>query len=129
MSHAVKIKTIYKEWDRLKEAFQSLGWKIDTNTKINTYPYDPARDRIFQYVARNPVQNGYDVGIDVKNGELEVVCDFFGGTVASQLGANLNKLTQEYTYKLTEYVYLYNGAKAVNRLQNNDGTYDIEILA
>jgi hypothetical protein len=97
MSHAVNIKTQFKNISNLLEQFKKAGWSIHQNTKCHTYYSDPRRDEVHKYVARNPKNGGYDVGIDVDNeGNAFFVCDFFDASIEQQLGPNLKNIKQGY---------------------------------
>jgi hypothetical protein len=96
MSHSVNIKTEFKNIINLLGQFTSRGWRIEQNTKCNTYPSDPRRDEIHRYVAKNP-KNQYDIGINVdKQGMATFVCDFYDKTIEQQLGKNLQNIKQGY---------------------------------
>ena len=98
MSHAVNIKTQFKHIENLLKQFTKAGWKIEQNTKCNTYYSDPRKEEIHKYVAKNPTSGGYDVGVDVDNeGNAFFVCDFFDPSIEKQLGPNLKDIKQGYS--------------------------------
>lgn len=97
MSHAVNIKTAFTNISSLLTQFEQRGWKIVENEKCNTYPSDPRRNEVHQYVAKNPKPGGYDVGINVDaDGNSYFVCDFFDRSIEKQLGSNLKDIKQGY---------------------------------
>jgi hypothetical protein len=97
MSHSVNIKTQLKNVNTLLAQFTKKGWVIETNTKCNTYPSDPRKGEVHQYVAKNPKAGGYDVGINVDDeGNAYFVCDFFDASIQQQLGQNLKDIKQGY---------------------------------
>jgi len=106
MSHSVKIATQFKDWNVLEKTFEALNWTIKSNQKCRTYPSDPSRDVVHQYIAVNPKANGYDVGIDVDlDGNAVFTCDFFDKSIGSQLGQNLKNVKQGYSLnKIVEYM-------------------------
>ena len=98
MSHSVSIKTKFKNRKLLLETFEKLDWKVVENQKCTTYPSDPSRNVVHQYVALNPIPHGYDVGIDINSdGEATFTCDFFDSSIAKQLGQNLKNVKQNYS--------------------------------
>lgn len=101
MSHTVKVKTEFKKFDTLVKAFNKLNWTIKENSKARTYPSDPAKNTIYKYVAVNPQVNGYDVGINVDGENIDLMCDFFGGSVAATLGTQFATLKKEYVLEVT----------------------------
>jgi hypothetical protein len=97
MSHSVNIKTQFRNINTLLTQFEKLGWRIATSQKCNTYPSDPRRDEIHQYVAVNPEKGGYDVGINLDaEGNACFVCDFYGGSIERTLGKQMTKVKQGY---------------------------------
>ena len=101
MSHCVNLKTQFKNINNLCDQFGKQGWVIVENAKCTTYPSDPRGREVHKYVAKNPQQGGYDVGIDVDaDGNAVFVCDFYDRSIAKQLGDNLKKIKQGYA--LTE---------------------------
>jgi hypothetical protein len=98
MSHSVNITTQFKNIKNLLNQFDKNGWKIQTDTKCNTYPSDPRRDEIHKYVAKNPTPNGYDVGIGLdKDGNAYFVCDFYDTSIEKQLGVQMKNIKQGYS--------------------------------
>ena len=131
MSHTVKIQTKFTQLNPLKKAFEHFGWNIVENAKAKTYPNDPRQNEVYAYVAKNPQtsSNNYDVGIKVgANGEVEVHCDFYGGSIAQTLGNNLDKLRGEYAYRVIEEKYAYEGA-SVFREMKEDGSMEVTVDA
>jgi hypothetical protein len=106
MSHSVNIKTKFKNKKLLLETFEKLNWKIVENQKCTTYPSDPSKHIVHQYVALNPLPHGYDVGIDFNSdGECVFTCDFFDSSIARQLGNNLKTVKQNYSLsELKQYM-------------------------
>lgn len=97
MSHAVNIKTAFSNVSNLLAQFEQRGWKIVENEQCNTYPSDPRRNEVHQYVAKNPKTGGYDVGVNVDyDGTAYFVCDFFDHSIGKQLGDNLKDIKQGY---------------------------------
>jgi hypothetical protein len=97
MSHAVNIKTAFTNISNLLAQFEQRGWKIVENQKCNTYPSDPRRNEVHQYVAKNPKPGGYDVGVNLdSDGTAYFVCDFFDHSIGKQLGSNLKDIKQGY---------------------------------
>lgn len=127
MSHTVKIQTKFTQLNPLKKAFEHFGWDLVEKAKARVYPNDPKQNDIYDFVAKNPQtgSSSYDVGIQVgPNGEVEVHCDFYGGSIAQTLGTNLDKLRGEYAYRVIEEKYAYEGA-SVFRTENQDGSMDV----
>jgi hypothetical protein len=130
MSHTVKIQTQFKQINPLKRAFEHFGWKIVENSKARTYSGDPKQNDKYQFVAVNPdlgTDRVFDVGINVNaNGEIDVYGDMWGGSISKSLGSNLDKLRQEYAYRVIEEKYTYEGA-SVFRTANQDGTMTVDV--
>lgn len=130
MSHTVKIQTKFKQLDALKKAFEHFGWTITENAKARTYSYDSTANKKYDFVAVNPSQDGsmtFDLGItQAENGELELFGDMWGGSIAKTLGTGLDKLKQEYAYRVIEQKYAYEGA-SVFREVNQDGTQTVNV--
>lgn len=129
MSHTVKIKTQFKQASALKEAFRAMGWEIREKSKIRTYPGDSKANVVYDFIAVNPDKDrsySYDVGVNEANGELEVHCDFFGGSIAKSLGTDMVKLKDEYACQVIEQKYAYEGA-AVFRTTTSDGTIELDV--
>lgn len=106
MSHTVQIKTEFKNRTALEAALTKLGWKLKENTKLRTYPYDPDRDKVYALAAINPMSNGYDVGLKIaETGEIDLLCDFYGGSIAKSLGTDFAILKKEYVIKVVEQEY------------------------
>lgn len=129
MSHTVKIKTQFKQVDQLKAAFRALGWEIKEKARIRTYPGDSKANVVYDYVAVNPDKDksySYDVGFNEAASEIEVFWDPFGGSIAKTLGAEMNKLKDEYACQVIEHKYAYEGA-AVFRSTTQDGTIQLDV--
>lgn len=107
MSHSVNIKTCFRNIDNLLEQFSSRGWKIERDTKCRTYPSDPRRNEVHKYVARNPREEGYDVGIGVdESGDAFFVCDFYDRSIEEQLGKDLKNVKQGYSLaEIKKFMY------------------------
>lgn len=103
MSHTVAIKTIFRHKKGLFKAFEALGWKIAENRTCRTYPSDPKRSVVYDYIAVNPQTNGYDIGL-TKNGDTyELNCDFFDRSIENQLGGReFVNLKKQYVMKTAE---------------------------
>lgn len=107
MSHTVKIEVQFKtaEFPQLQKAFESKGWRIAENAMSRQY--GGRRLGPYRYVAVNPSQehNAYDIGINVKGENLELMSDFYGGSIEASLGSNLQGLKQEYAAAVIESEY------------------------
>lgn len=127
MSHTVKIKAQFKteHLQSFMRALEHFGWKTQENSKIRTFGSDPARNKVYDLIAVNP-NNGYDLGLvfNRQSGELEVMGDFFDGSIAKTLGNNLDNLKQEYSCCVIEDKLAFEGYVASRQI-NNDGTVDI----
>lgn len=98
MSHSVNVLTQFKDIKLLQSVFESFDWKIETDRKCRTYPTDPSKDVVHQYVAVNPLSHGYDVGIDVdSDGNAVFTCDFYDRSIEEKLGKNLKNIKQGYS--------------------------------
>lgn len=98
MSHSVNVLTQFKDIKLLQSVFESFDWKIQTDAKCRTYPTDPSKDVVHQYIAVNPLSHGYDVGIDVdSDGNAVFTCDFFDRSIEEKLGRNLKNIKQGYS--------------------------------
>ena len=78
-------------------------------------------------VAINP-ETGYDLGLQFNEatGEIEVMGDFYDGSLARAFGENLNSLKQQYSCKVIEdYVAQHGYSVETNKLENGE----IEMLA
>jgi predicted transcriptional regulator len=120
MSHSVNIKTQIKQVHTLLGVFDALGWNIKENEKCRTYYSDPSKDTVHRYVAVNPKEQGYDIGIDVnEQGEAYFTCDFFDRSIESQLGKNLQKVKQNYSLAQIKQFMLEEGLDyTVSELEN-----------
>lgn len=130
MSHTVKIQTKFTQLNPLKKAFEHFGWTITENAKARTYNGDPKKNDVYPFVAVNPSTNQdrlFDMGMKIaENGEIEVYGDLWGGSIASTLGQNLDKLRGEYAYRVIEEKFAYEGA-SVFRTHNEDGSMDVTV--
>ena len=119
MSHCVNIKTQLKNIENLLNQFIKAGWSIEINTKCVSYPGDPRKDEIHKYVAKNPKNGGFDVGIDLDNEDnAYFVCDFWDRSIESQLGKGMAKIKQGYALDQLKQT-----------LQDEDLEYQVEELA
>lgn len=129
MSHTVKINTSFKteHMQSFKRAVESFGWSLKDNSKINTYPSDPGRNKVYPMIMQNP--GGYDIGLlfNEQTGEIELYGDFFDGSIQKTLGSNIDKLKQEYSCAVIEDKLAYDGY-TTTRSQNQE-TGEVEILA
>lgn len=121
MSHSVNIKTQFKNTENLLSQFVKLGWVIERNTKCVTYPSDPRRNEVHQYVAKNP-NKGYDVGINIdENADAYFVCDFFDPSIERALGKNLSTIKQGYSLdELKKFFHEEDMEYNVNRLETGE---------
>jgi hypothetical protein len=130
MSHSVKLDAKFKidQKDSLRRAFENLGWSLKENSTARTYSYDEAKSTKYPLVAVNPQSNGYDLGLQFndKTGEIEVIGDFYGGSVAASLGQNLDRLKQENQACVFEDHFAYFGYSTTRNVLENG---EIEMLA
>jgi hypothetical protein len=118
MSHSVNIATQFKDIQLLEKTFHSLGWKTTRTTTCRTYPTDPSRNIVHDYVAVNPKSSGFDVGIDLDSDSNAVfTCDFYDSSIAESLGKNLQHVKQGYAL-----------SKLKNFMHEEDLDYSIETL-
>lgn len=133
MSHTTKINIenfLMSEFEALKLAFNDLGWRIEENGKSREYG---GKKVDYPWVAINPASgdNVYDVGIravtDAKSGEekLELLTDFYGGSVASILGENFGVLRQHYCLEVIKQQFPY--AYSTHTLENGDIEMEVDI--
>jgi hypothetical protein len=129
MSHTVKISAQFRseQFQAFKRAIEKFGWKLIENSKIRTYRNDPARDTIYPMIAQNP-NSGFDLGLrfNEATGELEVLGDFYDGSVAQTLGRDLDKLKQEYSCQVIEDHFTMQGY-VVNREVNAEGLVTVTV--
>lgn len=104
MSHTVKIEREFKDLDTLRRALEKLGWTLQENSKIRTYPSDNLRNTVYPWIAKNPLK-GYDLGIRQAGEKLEIFGDFFDRSISQQLGNNLDTLAVEYAKSSIEKLY------------------------
>jgi hypothetical protein len=127
MSHTADIETQFKisEFNILKKAFEKLGWKIVENQGVRSY-YGQEK-RTFQYVAVNPSldENAYDVGISAGKDNFSLHTDYYGGSVAKTLGAEMGLLKQEYAFAIAEDEYAWTGQ--VDRTMDSNGDILVDI--
>lgn len=101
MSHTVAVKTEFNNWKLLEKSFNKLGWTLKQNSKIRTYPYDPQRTKVYDWIAVNP-HVGYDVGIAVDHeNKVQLHYDTYGGSVEKTLGTKFAKLKTQYVLGVT----------------------------
>lgn len=122
MSHSVNIKTEFKNISNLLNQFQNKGWNIVENQTCNTYPSDPRRNEIHRFVARNPRDRGYDIGIQIdETGNAFFVCDFFDPSIEQQLGKNLVDIRQGYALdELHEFMQNENLGYQITKLESGE---------
>ena len=127
MSHTVKIQAKFRTecLSSFKRAMAVFGWSTKENSKIRTYPGDPDRTTEYPLIAVNP-NAGYDLGVQFneKTGELEVLGDFYDGSISKTLGTNLDKLKQEYSCCVIEDKFAYEGVSTTRQLEQ-DGSISI----
>lgn len=105
MSHTVAIKTELNNWTMLEKTLNQLGWVLKQKSKGRTYPSDPDRNKIYDWLAVNP-QDGYDVGISLDaEGNVSLHYDPFGGSVERTLGKGLSSLKRDYVLNVTRDHY------------------------
>jgi len=108
MSHTVAIKTQFNNWEAFKSGLAKLGWEIKEKSKARTYPSDPDRNKIYDWIAVNPDKgyNAYDVGISQNaEGEISLHWDPYGGSIAKGLGQDFCELKKNYVVAVTEQYY------------------------
>lgn len=122
MSHAVNIKTQFKNINNLLNQFKALGWEIVNDQKCRTYPSDPRREEVHKYVAKNPKPGGYDVGINIdETGNSYFVCDFFDYSIEQQLGQKLQKVKQGYALdEIKKHLYEEDLSYSVEQLPTGE---------
>lgn len=76
------------------------------------------------FVAVNP-KPGYDIGIILGKGKIDLYTDMWGGSVAETLGQDLNKLKMEYAQKIIEDEFLYSAT--ITKTENTNGTWTIKV--
>lgn len=115
----------------LIRAFDKLGWKVELNTKCRTWSYNPDRNKTYKWVAKNPAQHGYDLGIiqDAK-GNLTVEGDtsMMGQDVWAALGQDFCKLKQQYSVlSLTDWVNANHGTATTEVMPNGVIEMELEV--
>jgi hypothetical protein len=127
MSHTVKITAQFKteHLSSFRRALEKFGWKLVEDSKIRTYYNDPSRDKVYKMIAQNP-NHGYDLGIqfNAETGELEVMGDFYDGSISKTLGTNLEQLKQEYGCCVLEDEFAFNGYVSTREIEQ-DGTISV----
>ncbi len=106
MSHIRKIEVRLTDIDALKKAFEKFGWTCGENEKINTYPGDPSKNKVFQFAFHHPDKYGYGVGVDYDTveGNLNIFTDTYGGSVEESLGTELYKLYTAYNIEAAKNI-------------------------
>lgn len=106
MSHTVKIAVSFKaaEIPILRKALAAKGWQLVENAMSRQYTGNAGP---YRYVAVNPAKgyNAYDIGINVVGDNLELMSDFYGGSIEASLGTQLQGLKQEYAAAVIEDEY------------------------
>ena len=122
MSHSVNITTQFKNIGNLLNQFVKKGWVIDINQTCNTYPSDPRRNEVHNYVARNPKNGGYDVGIQMdQEGNAFFICDFFDSSIERALGEGLQDIRQGYAFdELREFMEQENLGYSIKSLESGE---------
>lgn len=119
MSHAFSTEAAdLKDITLLLRALEALGFTIEENTTIRSYPGDPMLEHEFRYVARNPTK-AYDVGIDLKDGKVpSLTADYDFGGLKEHLGKNYNKLRQQYGEEALKQMARSCNGKEISRTVN-----------
>jgi len=122
MSHAVNIKTQFKNISNLLNQFKKAGWGIVENTVCHTYYSDPRKNEVHKYVAKNPSSGGFDVGIDIDSeGNAFFVCDFYDRSIERQLGDNLKNIKQGYALdELKKFMHEEDLSYSINELPTGE---------
>jgi hypothetical protein len=122
MSHSVNIITQFKNLKNLLNQFVKAGWTIKQNDVCRTFASDPRKNEVHAYVAVNPEERGYDVGINLdKSGNAYFVCDFFGGSIERSLGAGMHKVKQGYALdEIKEFMHSEDLEYDVNQLATGE---------
>ena len=106
MSHTVKIAVTFKtaEIPILRKALAAKGWQLVENATSRQYTGTVGP---YRYVAVNPSKDrlAYDIGINVQGENLELMSDFYGGSIEQSLGKQLQGLKQEYAAAVIEDEY------------------------
>ncbi len=80
--------------------------RLKEKSTIRTYPSDPDRNVVYDYVMVNPHRQGYDVGVKIsKDGEVSLNCDFYNGTIEQSLGKQFATLKKEYVINIVKNEY------------------------
>jgi hypothetical protein len=126
MSHTVKIAVQFKtsEVAQLKKALEVKGWALEENATSRQYA--GRVEGPYRYVAKNPSNEGnaYDIGINVKGENLELLSDFYGGSIEKSLGANLQGLKQEFAAAVIEDEY---PNATITRTLDNEGNLILDL--
>jgi len=97
MSHAVAVKTQFKNIEVLKKAFAESGWtKFAVNSKARMYSSDVAGTLTYDLVAINPAGK-FDIGVNMEDGCASFKYDPWDASIERQLGNGLSKVKQGYT--------------------------------
>jgi hypothetical protein len=127
MSHTVKIQAKFKteQLEAFKRALSVFGWTTKEKSQIRTYPGDSARSTVYDLIAVNP-NSGYDLGLvfNDKTGELEVMGDFYDGSISKTLGSGIDNLKQEYSLAVIEDKFAFDGY-VTSREVEQDGAISI----
>ena len=114
MSHFAKISVQFKNKDTLANALDKMGLKL-TQDFMCRYYYGRKQ---MPYGARLPSAE-YDLGFEVaKDGSLEPVADFWGGSVAAVIGSDGSILKVNYSVAAVEEFASQN-SYGVNHVSEN----------
>lgn len=115
----------------LIKAFNKLGWQVVTKAKTRTWGSNSDRNKIYEWVAKNP-NDGYDLGIvrDAKgNLTIEGDTSMMGQDVWNCLGTGFEKLKQEYSLEnLSAWASQFTDS-AFTREATVNGVTEVEIEA
>lgn len=132
MSHTVRHKMpAMNNPGTLVRAFDKLGWKVVMDAHVRTYSAADAAVT-YKWVALNPEQHGYDLGIvqDPKTKELTIAGDtsMMGREVWAALGDNFDKLKQQYSVQsVLDWADSQSGSVTQERLANGVITMEVEV--
>ena len=132
MSHTVKHSMPdMKNPGTLVRAFDRLGWKVELDAKCRTWAYNPDRNKTYKWVAKNPAQHGYDLGIvqDAKgNLTIEGDTSMMGNDVWAALGTNFDKLKQQYSaLSMIDWVDSHQGTATSTVMPNGVIEMELEV--
>ena len=92
MSHFTTIKTEIKDIDALRSAVEELGCALESKTTARGYAGSKLPG---DYVVR--LKGPYDIAVNGQpNGAHELICDWWEGHVAREVGEKYGKLLQLY---------------------------------